>query len=80
MPLYQAFSAVATASSAGVDGVNGLDANTVLSNLGQAGKVYGIATWAVTGDQDGLMGNSQSYINDVMLPAPLSRGSIRISL
>jgi PKD domain/Secretion system C-terminal sorting domain len=68
------FSAVATASSAGVDGVNGLDANTVLSNLGQAGKTYGIATWAVTGDQDGLMGNSQSYINNVNAAGPSIKG------
>jgi hypothetical protein len=68
------FSAVATASSAGVDGVNGLDANTVLSNLGQASKTYGIATWAVAGDQDGLTGNSQSYINNVNAPSPAIKG------
>ena len=66
------FAAIATASSAQADGVNGLSQPQVESNLAQTGGVYGIPAWAVAGDQDGLTVNSENYINSInsYSPAP----------
>jgi predicted peptidase len=71
-PFVRRFAAVATASSAQADGVNGLTTPQVEANLAKTGSVYGVAAWAVVGDNDGLDGNSINYINSInsFSPAP----------
>jgi len=64
------FAAMATASAAGVDGVNGLDATTVNNNVARAGGVDGVPIWAVVGQNDFLFGQNVDYINRVNAYSP----------